>query len=345
MKKRIIKTVLMLSLFTSAFAGYGFYGDAFILAGKSSQSTAMGGTGLTSLNGISSVISNPAGLIGFREKEVFTQFNNLYGLAFQNSLGISVPYGDYQIGAIVNTVGVQLYRREDIVNQIPNINQRRNYVRDFLPTETFFDLENAVLLSVAHETPLDIKLGWSYDRFIINMQYGANVKFIYKTLDGSSALGAGVDAGIRFLIPGNEVFYIKRLGEISIGLNAENIIKSPVIWFNKLDDFGNMRLTGGIALHQPVKALSSELSLVLDGYIFESRFFPPYGVRYGFQWKVKDFLDIRFGKDLSSITGGAGVKLPVAAGKLRVDYSIQRHEINWTHLISLSYYWGENKNK
>ena len=337
--------ILLALLFAVPVLGdYGYYGDAFIVAGRSAKSVSMGGTGLTSLNGISSVVSNPAGLIGCRRKEVFTQFNNLYGLAFQNGIGVSFPYGDYQIGAMLNTVGVQLYRREDIVRQIPNINQRRAYVQNFIPTETFFDMENALLLSLARETPLDIKLGWSYDRFIIRMQYGVNLKLIHKTLDGHTALGAGMDGGIRFLIPGNEVFYLKRLGTISLGLNMENVIASPVVWFNNpYVDYGNMRIAGGIALHQPVRFLASEMQLMMDGYIFESRFFPSYGLRYGLQWKVKDFLDIRFGKDFSGVTGGVGLKLPVAAGSMRVDYSIQRHEINWSHLLSFSYYWGEDK--
>ena len=314
--KRHYKIILVLCLAGFAFADYGYYGDAFLLAGKSSQSTAMGGTGLTSLDGISSVISNPAGLIGFREREVFMQFNNLYGLAFQNSIGISLPYGKYQVGAIMNTVGARLYRRDDIISNIPSINQRRDYVRDFLATETFYDLENALLLSAAAEKPIDVKLGWSYDRFIIRMQYGANVKFIYKTLDGSSALGAGVDAGIRFLVPGNEIFYIRRLGMISLALNMENVLRSPVIWFDKLNDYGNMRITGGIALHQPLPAMASELRLAVDGYVYESRFFPYSGVRFGMQWKVKDFLDIRFGRDFSSFTGGICFKLALPPGKI-----------------------------
>jgi hypothetical protein len=339
--KNIIKIIALSLIISVSFADYGYYGDAFILAGKSSQSIAMGGTGLTSLNGISSIISNPAGLAGYRQKEIYSQYNNLYGLATQNSIGFSMPYGNYQIGAIVNTVGVQLYRRDDIITNIPNINDRREYVRDFLDLESFYDFEGAALLSIARETPLDIKLGWSYDRFTIYFQYGLNLKLIYKSLDGESALGAGVDGGMRLIVPGNQVFYIKHMGDISIGLNMENVIQSPIIWFNNLNDYGNMRITGGIALHQPIKILQSELKIALDGYIYESQFFPKYGVRYGFQWKVKDFLDIRFGKDLSSITGGLGLKVSIPGGKLGIDYSIQYHEINWSHLVSLSYYWGE----
>jgi hypothetical protein len=338
--KKPYKILLVLLLVTQVYADYGFYGDAFIVAGKSSQSGAMGGTGLTSLDGIGSVITNPAGLVGYRNKEVLTQYRSLFGLASQSSIGISMPYGKYQLGAMLNMVGVQLYRRDDIITQIPNINARRDFVRDFLSTDKFYDLETAMLLSAAGEEALDIKLGWSYDRFIIYMQYGASVKLIYKALDGSSALGAGIDAGIRFLVPGNEVFYIRGLGTIALGLNMENIVKSPVIWFDRLDDYGNMRINGGIALHQPLPAMSSELRLVLDGVIYESRFFPSYGVRYGMQWRIKDFLDIRLGKDLSAVTGGVGVLLPAMEGKMRVDYSIQYHEIHWSHLVTLSYFWG-----
>jgi len=343
MKKIIIITIVCLICALSYADEYGYYGDAFILAGKSSQSIAMGGIGLTSLDGISSIISNPAGLVGYRNKEVYSQYNNLYGLATQNSIGFSVPYGKYQIGAILNTVGVQLYRRDDIIGNLPNVNDRREYVREFLDVETFYDFESALILSIARETPFDIKLGWSYDRFTIYLQYGMNAKIIYKILDGSSAIGAGLDGGVRLIIPGNEVFYIKKLGDISFGLNMENIIQSPIIWFDKKDDNGNMRIMGGIALNQPLLFIKSELKMALDAYIYENRFFPNYGVRYGFQLRVKDFIDLRFGKDLSSIAGGIGIKLPIPIGKLKIDYSIQYHEINWSHLISISYFWGERQ--
>ena len=326
-----------------SFAEYGYYTDAFVLAGKSSQSIAMGGTGLTSINGITSVITNPAGLAGYHQREIYTQYNNLYGLASQNSIGYSMPYGNYQIGLMLNTVGAQLYYRDDIIKDLPNINDRREYVRQTLDLETFYDLESALLFSVARETPIDIKLGWSYDRFTVYFQYGLNVKLFYKSLNNSSAIGGGIDLGTRLLIPGNEVFYIKKLGIISVGLNIENFIQAPVVWFNYKDDNGNMRITGGIALHQPVKFMKSKIIFALDGYVYENEFFPDYGVRYGIQWNFNKFIDLRFGKDLSSYTAGVGIFIPLQAGQLKIDYSILKHEINWSHLISLSYYWGKGK--
>ena len=342
MKKTIIIALICL-MASLAFADYGYYGDAFIKAGRSAKSIAMGNTGLTSINGITSVVTNPAGLIGVHDNEIYTQYNNLFGLATQNSIGFSMPYGNYQIGIMLNTVGVQLHYRDDIINSIPNINDRREYVRQALELDTFYDLESALLMSVARETPIDIKLGWSYDRFTIYLQYGLNVKLIYKSLDGESAIGGGIDAGVRLIVPGNEIFYIKRLGDISFGLNVENIIQSPIVWFNNLNDYGNMRIMGGVALHQPVKFAFSEIIFALDGYMYESEFFPEYGVRYGIQWDFKNFIDLRFGRDFSSFTGGVGLNIPIPAGKLRVDYSIQKHEINWSHLVSISYNWGNTK--
>jgi hypothetical protein len=340
MKKHIL--IILLCIISSiSFADYGYYGDAFVLAGKSSQSIAMGGTGLTSINGITSIITNPAGLAGYNRKELYTQYNNLFGLAAQNSIGFSMPFGDYQVGIMLNTVGVELYYRDDIINRIPNINERRAYVRQTLNLETFYDIESALMFSMAKETPIDIKLGWSYDRFTIYLQYGINAKLFYKSLDNSSAIGGGVDIGTRLIIPGNQVFYIKRLGDISIGLNMENIIQSPILWFDHLNDYGNMRITGGIALHQPVTVLKSKIIFALDGYVYESKFFPNYGVRYGIQWSYNDLIDFRFGKDLSSYSAGIGVNLKVFSGLLKIDYAIQNHEINWSHLVSLSYYWGE----
>ncbi|MDZ7820696.1 MAG: hypothetical protein U5N26_02135 [Candidatus Marinimicrobia bacterium] len=132
------KILLMMTCFTSVFAGYGFYGDAFILAGRSSQSTATGkGTGLTSLNGIASVIPNSADSVtGTRRYSPSSTIST--GWRSRTASGSPCPTGVISWGPSSNTVGVQLYRRGDLVSEIPNIDQRRDYVRDFLPSGTFF---------------------------------------------------------------------------------------------------------------------------------------------------------------------------------------------------------------
>lgn len=342
-KKQIVIFLLIIST-VLAYAGYGYYGDAFILAGKSAQSIAMGGIGVSSLTGIKSVISNPAGLAGFRSKEVYTQYNNLYGLAFQNSIGMSLPFGKYQVGVILNTVGAQLNYREDIIREIPNINDRREYLSELTSVETFYDLENALLLSFAQEIPINVKIGWSYDRFTMIFQYGVNAKIIYKTLDSHSALGAGVDAGARLTVSGKDILSIRKMGDITFALNIENVVQSPINWFDgQWMEQGNMRLLGGLSFVQAIESLESEILIAAEGYVFESEFFPDYGIRYGLQWNLKDFLDFRIGKDLNSVTGGLGCKLDIPTGTLKIDYAIQYHEINWSHLISVSYFWSSVK--
>jgi len=335
--------LLVISACLPLMADYGYYGDAFILTGKTARSGAMGGTGVTSLTGIQSVLTNPAGLIEYRDKEIYCQFNDVYGMAFQNAVGVSIPHGNYQLGLLWNTVGVQLDRRDDVFSQFTSLDERRDYVRQYIPSETFSDLETALLLSAATIVPIDIKLGWAYDRFTIYMPVGFNVKMLYKSLDGSKAMGAGVDAGLKFLIPGNEIFYIKNLGTIALAMNMQNIAQTPIIWFNNLDDRGNMRITGGIALQQPLKKLKSHAIINAEGYIYESEFFPEYGVRYGFEWTYMDLVSLRFGRDLSSTTAGIGAIIPMKGKTLRIDYSMQYHDIDWCHLVTLSYNWGKKQ--
>ena len=327
-----------------SYAGYGYYADAFVIAGRSAQSIAMGGTGLTSVDGTVSVFSNPAGLINQEGMEIYTQFNNLYGLAFQNSIAYSTSFGNYRVGIGLNTVGAQLYYRDDIVSQIPNVNDRREYIRNFLAVDTFNDLENALLLSFAGEIPFDVKLGWSYERINMKFQYGLTTKLIYKNLAQESALGGGIDGGVRLYVPGEDIFSIRNMGDMVFALKLENIIQSPVVWFNgQWIDQGNMRLNGAFALHQPIEKLSSELRATIEGYIYENIFFPHYGVRWGLEWRLNDKFDFRFGKDLSSISGGVGAMLSIPGGILKLDYAIQYHEINWSHLVSISYYWGQKE--
>lgn len=343
-KFKMILVLLLCLGMNKVFAAYGYYADAFIVAGRSAQSIAMGGTGLTSIDGVVSLFSNPAGLAANNGNEFYTQFNNLYGLAFQNSLGYSSSFGDYKFGVALNTVGAQLYYRDDIISEIPNINDRREYIRNFLSVDNFYDLENALLFSFAGNLPFDVKMGWSYDRIKIHLQYGLTAKMIYKNLANESAIGGGLDGGVRLFVPGQDIFNIRGMGDVVIALNLENMIQSPVIWFNgQWADQGNMRMSGAIALHQPINALSSELRLTMEGYIFENKFFPDYGTRFGLQWRLNNKIDFRLGKDLSSLTGGVGVLLPIPSGKLKLDYALQYHEINWSHLVSLAYYWGPKK--
>ncbi|MFA6619133.1 MAG: hypothetical protein WCT23_08710, partial [Candidatus Neomarinimicrobiota bacterium] len=316
MKSKKFKTILILlcCLATSkGFAGYGYYADAFIVAGRSAQSIAMGGTGLTSIDGVASLFSNSAGLASSEKNEFYTQFNNLYGLAFQNSLAYSSSFGEYRFGIALNTVGAQLHYRDDILSEIPNINDRREYIRSLLLDEadSFYDLENALLLTFAGELPFDIKTGWSFDRVNLCLQYGLTAKVIYKNLANESAMGGGMDAGLRLFVPGSDIFNIRKMGDLVLALNIENFIQSPVIWFNgKWADQGNMRMSGAIALHQDIPSLSSEVRLIMEGYIFENQLFPGYGTRFGLQWRLNNKIDFRLGKDLSSFTGGLGVFLP-----------------------------------
>lgn len=342
-KFKIILTLLFCLGASKGFAGYGYYADAFIAAGRSAQSIAMGGAGLTSIDGIASLFSNSAGLAGSEKNELYTQFNNLYGLAFQNSLAYSSSFGEYKFGIALNTVGAQLSYRDDIISEIPNINDRREYIRSLLfeDGDNFYDLENALLFSFAGELPFDVKIGWSYEKIRFRLQYGLTAKVIYKNLANESAFGGGLDAGVRLFIPGADVLSIRKLGDLVFALNFENIIQSPVIWFNgQWADRGNMRVSGAIALHQDITSLSSELRLTMEGYIFENELFPGYGTRFGLQWRLNNKIDFRLGKDLSSFTGGLGVFLPIPGGKLKLDYALQYHEINWSHLLSLAYYWG-----
>ncbi len=342
--KRLFFIILLCLFAGKGFAAYGYYADAFIIAGRSAQSIAMGGTGLTSLDGAIALFSNPAGLASNERSELYTQFNNLYGLAFQNSVAYASKFGKYKVGIALNTVGAQLNYRDDIVGEIPNINDRREYIRNFLALDTFNDLENALLLSFAGNVPLDVKIGWSYERIKLRLQYGLSAKMIYKNLANESAIGGGLDGGLRLYVPGEDIFNIRNMGDVVIALNLENIIQSPVIWFNgQWADQGNMRINAAFALHQPIKSLSSELRFSIEGYVFENQFLPNYGTRLGMQWRLKDKIDIRVGKDLSSISGGLGVFLPIPGGMLKLDYAIQYHEINWSHLLSLLYVWGNDK--
>ncbi len=337
-----MKKIIFIILIQVIYLFAGNYGDAFIHASKPASIVGLGNIGVTQVTGIQSILVNPAGLSQVNRNEIFIQYNNLFGLGYQHSLGMMTKYGDkYYLGVTWNRVAV-----DDLTERINlfeyDLEERRTYVREhYGEGDKFSDAENVVHLTFATNLPHVINVGWAYDKFEIGNPIGINIKLLSKSIyhGKGTAKGAGVDIGTKFIIPGSEIFSIPKFGDIIVGLNLENVYQTPIIWSSGHIDMAKMKFHSGISLQQPVKFFNSMIWIMFEKEItkYESN------SRYGFQWRFKNLLDLRFGQDLLNYNIGFGLKLPYKKYHIKIDYSLENHPLDMVHRISLTLY-GREKN-
>ncbi len=327
----MIKRVLILLFAVTSFLSAGKYGDAFMIAGYPAAAMGVGHIGVVNLTGIRSVSMNPAGISLSENSEYYLQYNALYGLGFQYSMGYKGRYGNkWHWSLLWNRVGVNDIEEHPDLSSLTTL-ERRNFVRTHAGSYSTFDSrEDLVTFSLARHYRHLIDLGWQYDTFYIENPIGVSVKVLNKSMFGESARGIGADAGFRFNIPGNEIFYIRNLGDIIIAGSARNIYTTGIYWTTGHVDQAWMTLLWGVALDQPVRFLHSNLRLMIQNVLMDEPDF-----RWGVEWEIMDVLAFRLGKDALSINAGAGVRFRLGNFHLVVDYAFQDHPLDVGHKVSL----------
>ncbi|BFN37945.1 hypothetical protein [Fidelibacter multiformis] len=328
MMKRCVYIILL--GITALWAGK--YGDAFMIAAYPAAAMGTGHIGVTQLTGIRAVPINPAGLSYGRKMETYLQYNALFGLGFQYGLGYKNRYGDHWHWSVLwNRVGVNAIEEHPDLSSMTTL-ERRDFVRTQAGTYATFDSrEDLITLTLGRHIRHRIDLGWQYDEFFIENPVGISVKVLNKSLYGESARGIGADAGLRLIIPGNEIFYIRNLGEIVFGVTAQNVYSTGIYWTTGHVDQARMRMLWGAALHQPVRFLYSDLRLMVQNVWLDDPAF-----HWGVEWEIMDALAFRLGKDDLSMNAGAGVRFPMGKYHLIVDYAFQDHPLDVGHKVSLT---------
>jgi hypothetical protein len=337
MKKILL---LILILLQSSFAGR--YGDAFIQTSLPAHASAMGNTAVTQLRGLSSIISNPAGLAQERQNSLLLQYSDVFGLASQSSMAFHYAgLGKYHLGVSwfnVNVGGIAM--RPDILDSLSFI-ERRNFLRQrgFDAWETFSNREDAVYITLARSFTHNVKIGWAYDEFNIINPVGLSIKMLNKSVLEESGRGVGIDFGTKFIIPGREIFYIRKLGDFVLGLNVENVYTTGIYWTTRHVDQVWMTFRGGIALHQPLEIIRSEMWLIWE----QKALFDSETNRYGIDFRMADRVSIRIGRDFYNWNGGIGLRLTLAGRDLVFDYAYQAHPLDDAHRMTFTIFPEKKK--
>lgn len=330
-----MKKLILLIIFSIQLAYGGRYGDAFIQTSLPAHASAMGNTAVTQLRGLSSVISNPAGLAQVQQSSLLLQYSDVFGLASQSSIGFQYAGMDkYQLGISwfnVNVSGIS--SRPDILDSLTFI-ERRNFLRQkgLDSWETFSNRDDAIYITLARSTTHNIKIGWAYDEFDIINPIGISVKILNKSVLEESGRGIGLDFGTKFIIPGKEIFYIRKLGDFVLGLNVENIYTTGIYWTTRHVDQVWMTFRGGIALHQPLEIIHSEVWLIWE----RKELINNESVRYGIDFRMADRVSIRLGRDFYNWNGGIGLRITLGGRDLIFDYAYQAHPLDNAHRMTFT---------
>jgi len=207
--KKIIPAVIV-SLIFSAF-GSGKYAGEFISSGIDARSLSLGNIILTSFETPAAVYFNPAFLPEIEMNGVTVSHSERFeGIVQQEFVAYNTEYMKAQIGTALiwqNVDGITLTKLE---NEEEDVSPENPILRD----GTVSDNEFAFFLT----------LGKRYNEKI---NWGAGVKFLYKTFEEESAAGLGFDLSGLY----------KHTQNLSMGLKLQDITTSALFWTTGTNEF------------------------------------------------------------------------------------------------------------
>jgi hypothetical protein len=311
----------------------GKYANAFLEIGCGARALAMGGAVTADISDGTAFYWNPAGLARIERVQLTGMYGPQFGtfkdpLATYHQIGIAIPLrGEAVIAA--NWIRLAV----DEIPIYPELAGNSFYER-FMnaslrpsgdPEGYFSDSENAFFVSFAKRNAFEWDMGWDFHRVRIEIPVGLNIKWISQEIGDYQASGLGVDVGGMFRIHLNDLFQIAQFGELSLGLNIQDVTRTTMSWNTKRRDTVPHNVRFGVAYRQPIRE-TMILTFCVDR---ESRW--EKRDRFGFEFSGWNRLALRVGADSGRITAGAGFHFWC----LFVDYAFLSHELDVLHRVSL----------
>ena len=188
----MIKKIFVLLFVISAISfsqGFVKYGNEFLTIGVGGRQLGMGTAGLSINCDVASAYWNPAGLAGLKEAEFMLQHDERYGeLVNFDYAAFAMPFFDDYVHALsVIRLGVD------------GIPDTRNALIDFDGNGILDNFDRIDYDKVTYHNASD----WAFIYTIAKndtslFSYGMNIKFIYRDLMESSAMGVGFDVGLIY---------------------------------------------------------------------------------------------------------------------------------------------------
>lgn len=312
-----ISLLLVTNISASSFKKYA---GEFMYLGAGSRGTAMGGAFTALANDVSAIYWNPAGLMEANGFQVQFMHSKQFISSIQNNfLSASTPLTDKSV------VAFSLYYLT--VNDIKDSRNAYNIIENRVDPSrvTLFNTGDYVF-TLAYAQKYNNEIDW-----------GVDVKFIYRDFEVESATGIGFDASAKYT-----------LDDLKIGLVARDFTSTLIAWSTNEKQFVTPSLRLGAAYTLDFSSVNLDVTPAVDFNILaENREYAAQvsagplsaDVLAGLEMTYDKMLALRFGMDdLQRLNAGMGISLP----KVTLDYAFTAYgnELGNIHRISFHLFLG-----
>ncbi|HTC22559.1 MAG TPA: hypothetical protein VK859_17010, partial [bacterium] len=249
---------------------------------------------------------NPAALATVKEHELLTFHAPLFLDTLYDSIGYINPIGtNSSFGLAVTRLGIS----------------------NILQTST-----NIQALSTFSSTEYEGLLGYGF-RLLPDMDFGANVKFVYEQLGTYQGSGGGLDLGLLYHFSVTRAdFSSLGLKNITLGFSVSNVLQPQTKLFELADSPARV-YRPAFSYYYRFPGSPSDLWLAAEGEIPDSGAkLVKAGLQYG--WNKTVFL--RAGFDGTGPTAGAGLRFY----DFEFDYAYDQQDLGALNQFSLTYRFG-----
>ncbi len=313
-----IKNSFLIILFTLAFelnaqTVIGKYAGEFLAIGVGARALGMGSAQVATTNDVTSSYWNPAGLSLVNYPQISIMHEEHFGsLVNYNYAAIALPYGKTMTFAF-----------SAIRLSVDGIPDTRNALIDQNTGQVIYDIFNPNARLDPDKITEFSNTDWAFffsfaqkrsDKF----SWGANLKFIYRTIAYSWAMGIGFDVGAIY----------SPVKNLLLGANLMDVTSTFIAWKTGRNELITPTIKIGAAYLLRYKNFTLTPDVDFD-VRFENRRFASefnlgpisFDAHSGFEITYKNIFAVRAGyNDVKQFTLGAGIKLP----KLNIDYSFAR---------------------
>ncbi len=323
----LISSALLFTIQTPrAFsAGTAKYAGEFIAIGVGGRALGLGGAYSALVNDVTAGYWNPAGLSYLQYPQLALMHDERFGGLENYDYGaFALPVGTS------STLGLSVIRLG--VDEIANTSQAwTDLNHDGIPESNEIDYSKITYFNAA-----DWAFYLSYAHTASpTFSYGANIKFIRRTLSAISATGVGFDLAVRY----------SPMKNLALGLNVQDASTTLIAWNDGTNELVSPTFKFGSAFL--VDALGGQFAPAVDIDVrFENRQMASNAhlgamscdFHEGLEYSYQHLAALRVGySELGSLNFGAGIHLP----KFDIDYSYARYngqdQLGDTHRISLMF--------
>ncbi|MCB9057256.1 MAG: PorV/PorQ family protein [Calditrichae bacterium] len=317
-KKMIFLALLLLFCSNSWASSFKKYAGEFLYLGAGSRGTAMGGAFSALANDVSAIYWNPAGLMEANGLQLQFMHSKQFISSIQNSfLSASTPLTEN------SAIAASLYYLT-----VNDIKDSRNALVNNRVDPALVKLFNTgdYIFTLAYAEKYNQDLDW-----------GVNVKFIYRDFELESATGIGFDAGLKYT-----------MNNLRFGLVLRDFTSTLIAWSTNEKQFitPSMRLGSAFSFFIPAADLAItptiDVNLLAENREYSSQFsIGPLSadLMAGMEISYDEMLALRLGiDDIQRFNAGIGISLP----RVTLDYAFTEYgnELGNIHRISLHIFFN-----